>query len=107
MNTIMECERIYGAQNYEPLPVVLVKGEGVYVWDDAGNRYIDMMSAYSAISHGHCHPYLVNVLTQQAKTLNVVSRAFYSDQLGRFLQKICETTGFDQALPMNTGAEAV
>jgi ornithine--oxo-acid transaminase len=106
-NSFIEQELLYGAQNYNPLPVVLTRGEGVYVWDDAGNRYIDMMSAYSAVSHGHCHPYLVNTLTQQAKTLNVVSRAFYSDQLGRFLQKICEVTGQEKVLPMNTGAEAV
>ena len=107
MNTIMECERIYGAQNYEPLPVVLVKGEGVYVWDDAGNRYIDMMSAYSAVSHGHCHPKLVKALQDQAHQLCVVSRSFYTDKLAHFLKRVCEMTGFEKALPMNTGAEAV
>lgn len=106
-NSYIECEHIYGAHNYEPLPVVLVRGSGVYVWDDAGNRYIDMMSAYSAVSHGHCHPKLVKVLQEQSATLNIVSRAFYTDKLGRFLKLACELTGFDKALPMNTGAEAV
>lgn len=106
-NSYITCERQYGAHNYEPLPVVLVKGEGVYVWDDAGVRYLDMMSAYSAVSHGHCHPKLVKVLSEQAKQLSVVSRAFYTDKLGAFLKLACELTGFDKALPMNTGAEAV
>jgi ornithine--oxo-acid transaminase len=107
MNSVIEFERLYGAENYQPLPVVLTRGEGVYVWDDSGNRYIDMMSAYSAVSHGHCHPKLVSALTEQAKTLAVVSRAFYTDKLGQFLQRACELTGQDKALPMNTGAEAV
>lgn len=106
-NSNIERERLYGAHNYEPLPVVLVRGQGVYVWDDAGKRYIDMMSAYSAVSHGHCHPKLVRVLQEQANHLNVVSRAFYSDKLGHFLKRACEITGFDKALPMNSGAEAV
>lgn len=106
-NPIIDRELSYGAHNYEPLPVVLVRGEGVYVWDDAGNRYIDMMSAYSAVSHGHCHPKLVKVLQEQATRLNIVSRAFYTDKLGGFLKKICDLTGFERALPMNTGAEAV
>ena len=107
MHPLIEHERLYGAHNYEPLPVVLTRGEGVYVWDDEGNRYIDMMSAYSAVSHGHCHPELVKVLTDQAKKLAVVSRAYYTDKLGNFLQKICEAAKQDKALPMNTGAEAV
>lgn len=107
MHPLIEQERTYGAHNYEPLPVVLKRGEGVYVWDDSGKRYIDMMSAYSAVSHGHCHPQLVKALTEQAHTLAVVSRAFYTDKLGLFLQKICEATGQEKALPMNTGAEAV
>lgn len=97
----------YGAKNYNPLPVVLTKGEGVYVWDDEGKRYLDMMSAYSAVSHGHCHPKLVKALTEQAQQLNIVSRAFYTDQLGAFLETVCKETGFEKALPMNTGAEAV
>jgi len=107
MHPAIQCEHLYGASNYEPLPVVLVRGEGVYVWDDGGNRYIDMMSAYSAVSHGHCHPELVSVLAAEAAKLAVVSRAFYTDMLGRFLQKACEATGMARALPMNTGAEAV
>lgn len=106
-NPIIERERLYGAHNYEPLPVVLVRGEGVFVWDDTGKRYLDMMSAYSAVSHGHCHPELVRVLMQQAYTLNVVSRAFYTNKLGVFLENICQLTGFEKGLPMNTGAEAV
>lgn len=100
-------ERRYGANNYAPLPIVLTRGEGVYVWDDQGNRYLDMMSAYSAVSHGHCHPKLVEVIRQQAGVLNIVSRAFYTNQLGQFLERVCELTGFQRALPMNTGAEAV
>jgi ornithine--oxo-acid transaminase len=107
MHPVIQTERQFGAINYEPLPVVLTRGEGVYVWDDAGNRYIDMMSAYSAVSHGHCNPKLVKVLTEQAQTLAVVSRAFYSDKLAAFEKKACELTGMDKALPMNTGAEAV
>lgn len=106
-NPIFDRETRYGAQNYAPLPVVLTRGEGVYVWDEQGNRYLDMMSAYSAVSHGHCHPKLVETLKRQAEKLNVVSRAFYTDQLGAFLQRLCEVTGFARALPMNTGAEAV
>jgi ornithine--oxo-acid transaminase len=106
-NSIIETEKRYGAQNYNPLPVVLTRGEGVYVWDDAGNRYIDMMSAYSAVSHGHCHPKLVKVLVEQASTLAIVSRAFYTDKLSAFLKRACELTGYEKALPMNTGAEAV
>ncbi len=97
----------YSADNYKPLPVTLVKGQGVYLWDDTGKKYLDMMSAYSAISHGHCHPKLVDVLTQQAHQLNVTSRAFFSDKLEPFLKYACELTGQEKALPMNSGAEAV
>lgn len=107
MNHTIDLEQQYCAHNYSPLPVVLVKGQGAYVWDDQGRRYLDMMSAYSAVSHGHCHPRLVAALTRQAARLGVVSRAFYSDRLGLFLQRLCEVTGFDMALPMNSGAEAV
>ncbi len=107
MNAVIEMETRYGAQNYQPLPVVLIRGRGVYVWDQNGNRYMDMMSAYSSVSHGHCHPRLVNVLTEQAQRLAIVSRAFYTDRLGAFLKRACELTGQDRALPMNTGAEAV
>lgn len=106
-NSIIERENLYGAHNYEPLPVVLTRGAGVYVWDEAGNRYIDMMSAYSAVSHGHCHPKLVRALQEQANQLTIVSRAFYTNKLGAFLERICRLSGFDKALPMNTGAEAV
>ena len=107
MTNAVELEQRYGAHNYHPLPVVLVRGEGVHVWDDQGNRYLDMMSAYSAVSHGHCHPRLVAALSRQAHQLGVVSRAFYSDRLGPFLEKACAVTGQDMALPMNSGAEAV
>jgi len=107
MHSLIELEYQYGAHNYEPLPVILTRGEGVYVWDDEGKRYLDMMSAYSAVSHGHCHPDIVKALTQQASKLAIVSRAFYTDKLGQFLEKICEMTGLEKALPMNTGAEAV
>lgn len=106
-NSNIERESQYGANNYHPLPIVLTRGEGVYVWDDAGNKYIDMMSAYSAVSHGHCHPKIVQALQEQATKLNIVSRAFYTDKLGHFLEKACQLTGFERALPMNTGAEAV
>jgi ornithine--oxo-acid transaminase len=107
MHPLIELESRHCAQNYHPLPVVLVRGEGHYVWDDQGNRYLDMMSAYSAVSHGHAHPRIVNALVEQARSLNIVSRAFHSDRLGAFLERICRLTGQDLALPMNTGAEAV
>lgn len=107
MNPTIELEDRYCAANYLPLPVVLVRGEGIWLWDDQGKRYMDMMSAYSAVSHGHCHPRLVQALKDQAQTLAVVSRAFYTDKLGPFLQKACAMTDQDMALPMNTGAEAV
>ncbi|EKD54451.1 MAG: hypothetical protein ACD_60C00079G0004 [uncultured bacterium] len=107
MHPIIQNERLYGAHNYNPLPVVLVRGQGIFVWDDEGNRYIDMMSAYSAVSYGHSHPELVAVLTEQANQLSVVSRAFYTDKLGIFLEKVCKAAKQDKALPMNTGAEAV
>jgi len=107
MNTTIELEQKYGAHHYAPLPIVLVRSEGVYLWDDRGNCYLDMMSAYSAVSHGHAHPRLVKVLQTQAERLSVVSRAFYSDRLAPFLERICELTGMEMGLPMNTGAEAV
>ncbi|MGH8495738.1 MAG: ornithine--oxo-acid transaminase [Gammaproteobacteria bacterium] len=107
MNPTIERENRYSAHNYHPLPVVLVRGEGAYVWDDAGKRYLDMMSAYSAVSHGHAHPRLVKALADQAARLGIVSRAFHSDRLAPFLERACELTGQDKALPMNTGAEAV
>ncbi len=107
MNSTIELENQFCAHNYHPLPVVLVRGEGVHVWDDAGNKYVDMMSAYSAVSHGHANPRLVKILGEQAATLSIVSRAFHSDKLAPFLKRACELTGQDMALPMNTGSEAV
>ncbi len=97
----------YGAHNYHPLPVVLSKGEGVYVWDVEGKKYYDFLSAYSAVNQGHCHPKIVNAMMEQAKTLALTSRAFYNDQLGRYEEFITKYFGFDKVLPMNTGAEAV
>jgi len=107
MSSGSDLENRYCAQNYHPLPVVLSRGEGVYVWDEEGNKYLDMMSAYSAVSHGHANPRLVAALKAQAEKLCIVSRAFYTDKLGPFLERACELTGQDAALPMNTGAEAV
>ncbi len=103
----VERERFYCAHNYDPLPAVLVRGAGSHVWDDTGRRYIDMMSAYSAVSHGHCHPRLVAALTRQAGTLAVTSRAYFSERLPAFIERLCELTGMDMALPANTGLEAV
>jgi len=107
MHPLIELEDRFCAPNYHPLPVVLVRGEGHFVWDDQGKRYVDMMSAYSAVSHGHAHPRIVAALIAQARNLNIVSRAFHSDRLGAFLERACTLTGQDMALPMNTGAEAV
>ena len=95
------------ARNYDPLPVMLSRGEGAYLWDVAGRRYIDMMSAYSAVSLGHAHPRILKTLSEQARRLAVPSRAYYNDRLGPFLEAICKLTGLDAALPMNSGAEAV
>jgi ornithine--oxo-acid transaminase len=103
----IELENRYSAHNYAPLPVVLARGQGAHLWDVAGRRYVDMMSAYSAASHGHGHPRILAALEAQAKRLAVPSRAFYNDRLGPFLEEICKLTGLDAALPMNTGAEAV
>lgn len=97
----------YGAHNYHPLPVVLSKGEGVYVWDVEGKKYYDFLSAYSAVNQGHCHPKIVGAMTQQAQTLTLTSRAFYNDMLGKFEKYATETFKYDKLLPMNTGAEAV
>jgi ornithine--oxo-acid transaminase len=107
VNERIELEARYCAHNYHPLPVVLTQGEGVYLWDDSGKKYLDMMSAYSAVSHGHAHPRLVSLVREQVGKLNIVSRAFHTDRLGPFLKRACELTGLDMALPMNTGAEAV
>lgn len=97
----------YGAHNYHPLPVVLAKGEGVYLWDVEGKRYYDFLSAYSAVNQGHCHPRIKGALIEQASTLTLTSRAFYNDVLGPFEKYITEYFGFDKVLPMNTGAEGV
>jgi ornithine--oxo-acid transaminase len=107
MDRWIALEQHYCAHNYDPLPVVLKRGQGVWLWDTEGKRYLDMMSAYSAVSFGHSHPRLVAALTAQAQKLAVTSRAYYTDQLGAFLQLLCEMTGQARALPMNTGAEAV
>lgn len=104
---LIELEQRHGAHNYDPLPVVLAKGKGVYAWDLEGRCYFDMMSAYSAVSHGHGHPRLTRVLAEQAETLAVTSRAYYNDRLPLFLKRLCEITGQDAALPVNTGLEAV
>jgi ornithine--oxo-acid transaminase len=103
----IELEARWAARNYDPLAVVLTRGEGAYLWDEDGKRYIDMMSAYSAVSHGHAHPRILAALEGQARRLAVSSRAYHSDRLGPFLAKLCQVTGLDRALPMNTGAEAV
>jgi ornithine--oxo-acid transaminase len=105
--TPIELEERYAAHNYEPLPVVLTRGQGAHLWDVEGRRYIDMMSAYSAASHGHAHPRILATLEAQARRLAVPSRAYYNDRLGPFLGELCELTDLDAALPMNTGAEAV
>ncbi|HEY6143943.1 MAG TPA: ornithine--oxo-acid transaminase [Flavobacterium sp.] len=100
-------ENQYGAHNYHPLPVVLKRGEGVYVWDLEDKKYFDFLSAYSAVNQGHCHPKIVGAMIQQAQTLTLTSRAFYNDQLGNFEEYVTNYFGFDKVLPMNTGAEAV
>jgi ornithine--oxo-acid transaminase len=107
MGRLNALEARFGAKNYAPLPVTLVRGEGVYVWDEDGKRYIDMMGAYSAVSFGHCHPRLVRAMTEQAQKLDTTSRAYFTDRLGPFLARACELTGMHAALPMNSGAEAV
>jgi len=100
-------ERRYSAANYDPAPIVLVRGEGAYLWDETGRRYLDFMSAYSAVSLGHAHPRILNALIGQASRLAVTSRAFYNDRLPAFLARLCRVTGMDRALPVNTGLEAV
>lgn len=95
----------YGAHNYHPLPVVLARGEGVYVWDTEGKQYYDFLSAYSAVNQGHCHPHIIRALTEQASVLTLTSRAFYNDQLGQYEQYITQLLGYDKVLPMNTGVE--
>ena len=106
-NYYIDLEDQYGAHNYHPLPVVLEKGEGVFVWDVEGKKYYDFLSAYSAVNQGHCHPKIINALIQQAQQLTLTSRAFYNNKLGVFEKYICDYFGFEKVLPMNTGAEAV
>jgi ornithine--oxo-acid transaminase len=106
-NNLINKEALYGAKNYSPLPIVLQKGKGVYLWDVDGNKYLDMMSAYSAVSHGHSHPELVKVLVNQAEKLAISSRAFYTEPFGEYIEKLSKLSGFESILPMNTGAEAV
>ncbi|MFD0860942.1 ornithine--oxo-acid transaminase [Sungkyunkwania multivorans] len=103
----MALEEKYGAQNYHPLPVVLSRGEGVYVWDVEGKKYYDFLSAYSAVNQGHCHPHIIAALKNQGENLTLTSRAFYNDMLGPYEKYVTEYFGFDKVLPMNTGAEAV
>jgi ornithine--oxo-acid transaminase len=104
---LIEKENKYGAHNYHPLPVVLEKGEGVFVWDVDGKKYYDFLSAYSAVNQGHCHPRIIDAMVKQAQTLTLTSRAFYNDQLGVYEEYVTKYFGFDKVLPMNTGAEAV
>ncbi len=98
-------ENLYGAHNYHPLPVVLDRGEGVFVWDVEGKRYFDFLSAYSAVNQGHCHPKIINALIQQASRLTLTSRAFYSSALGEYEEFVTKYFGYDKVLPMNSGAE--
>jgi ornithine--oxo-acid transaminase len=100
-------EERYGAHNYHPLDVVVSRGDGVWVWDVEGKKYLDFLAAYSAVNQGHCHPEIVNAAIGQARQVTLTSRAFRNDQLGPFYQELCELTGFERFLPMNTGAEAV
>jgi ornithine--oxo-acid transaminase len=101
----MDLEDRYGAHNYHPLPVVLARGQGVFMWDVEGKRYYDFLSAYSAVNQGHCHPRIIRALIDQAQTLELTSRAFYNNVLGVYEKFVTEYFGFDKVLPMNTGAE--
>ena len=103
----IDLEDKYGAHNYHPLPVVLTRGQGVYLWDVEGNKYFDFLSAYSAVNQGHCHPKIINALTEQAQQLTLTSRAFYNDMLGKCEKYMAEYFGYDKVLMMNSGAEAV
>ena len=103
----IELEHLYGAHNYHPIPVVLERGEGVFVWDVDGKRYYDFLSAYSAVNQGHCHPKIIKALTDQVQKLTLTSRAFYNNSLGEYEKFITSYFGYDKVLPMNTGAEGV
>ena len=109
MNTrdFIELEECYGAHNYKPLDVVITRGEGVWVWDVDGKKYLDCLSAYSAVNQGHCHPRIVRAMIEQAQRLTLTSRAFRNDQLPLLYQELCELTGYEMALPMNSGTGAV
>ena len=107
MSPAIARERRFAAHNYDPLPVVLTHGDGCWLWDEHGRRYLDMMSAYSAVSHGHAHPRIVRTLVEQAQRLAVTSRVFHNEILPHFLERLTELTGLDRALPANGGAEAV
>ena len=103
----LDLEKKYGAHDYHPLPVVLAKGEGVYLWDVNGKKYFDFLSSYSAVNQGHCHPKLVELIKDQAQTLTLTSRAFHNNKLGEYMEYATKLFGYDQLLPMNTGAEGV
>lgn len=107
MQAAIAHENRFGARNYAPLPVVLARGEGVWLYDTTGKRYLDMMGAYSAVSHGHGHPRILAAAKSQLERMGVVSRAFHHDLMGGFLETLCRVSGMDRCLPMNTGAEAV
>ncbi|MEH1981578.1 MAG: aminotransferase class III-fold pyridoxal phosphate-dependent enzyme [Nostoc sp.] len=109
MNTqdYIELEQQYGADNYHPLDVVITKGQGVWIWDIEGKKYLDFLSAYSALNQGHCHPKILAAMIEQAQKVTLTSRAFRNDQLGRFYEKLSEISGLPKVLPMNSGAEAV
>ena len=103
----IDLEHEHGAHDYHPLPVVLERGEGVYLWDVEGKKYYDFLSAYSAVNQGHCHPRIVHALKEQASKLTLTSRAFHNNKLGRYMEYVTSYFGFDRLLPSNTGAEAV
>ena len=103
---IAETDR-YSAHNYHPLPVVIERGEGVWVWDADGRKYLDCLSAYSAVNQGHCHPRILDALNEQARKIAITSRAFHNARMGPFLKKLCAIGEMEMALPMNTGVEAV
>ena len=107
IENFIELEYKSGAHDYQPIPVVIEKGKGVYLWDIEGKKYYDFLSAYSAVSQGHCHPRLIKILHDQSNKLTLTSRAFFNDQLGSFMKKLCQYSGMEMACPMNTGAEAV
>lgn len=107
MEKYLSLEKQYGAQNYKPLPVVIAKGEGCWVWDTEGKRYLDMLASYSAVNQGHRHPKIIAAAKEQLDQITITSRAFVNNQMGLFLKKVADLSGYEQALPMNTGAEAV